>query len=219
MTQLCQWISDGNTVSQTYAKGVKLQNYMKISKSTVTLEIHLFRNNLYGHSDKQICVTHNPHYVEALTHRAQNQTSETESKKQEKNEEWRKERTWQEKGCEEEGEKEEAIGGESQAGAPWHQSSGRTDGWSRAVPSSLPLLVCRQGLLGTFCSWHFPRKLHSPADSIVVPLAAALRSKHKRATMLQLRQHGKARSRVGGRDRKLTNIKRYKLQKKKQRSE
>lgn len=144
MTQLCQWISDGNTVSQTYTKEVKLQNYKKISKSAVTLEIHLFRKDLCSHSDKQICVIKNYHYVVALTHRAQNQTSLTESKKQGKNEEGSKERTWREKGCEE-GEEEE-MEGESQAGAPWHQGSGRTDGWGKAVLSSLPLLVCRQGL-------------------------------------------------------------------------
>lgn len=63
--------------------------------------------------------------------------------------------------------------------------------------------------------------LHSPADRITVPLAAALRSKHKRATMLQLRQrqrHGRARGRGRGMDGNLMNIKRYQLQKKKERS-
>lgn len=46
--------------------------------------------------------------------------------------------------------------GESQAGAPWHQSSGRTDGWGKAVLSSLPLLVCRQGLLVPSAADIFP---------------------------------------------------------------
>lgn len=44
--------------------------------------------------------------------------------------------------------------GESQAGAPWHQGSGRTDGWGKAVLSSLPLLSagkdCRYLLQLTF---------------------------------------------------------------------
>lgn len=44
----------------------------------------------------------------------------------------KKERMWGKKGCEE-GEKK----GDSEAGAPWKQSSGRTDGWGKAVPEAL----------------------------------------------------------------------------------
>lgn len=107
---------------------------------------------------------------------------------------------------------------------PGDQRSGRrrssTDGSGRAVlraPSRHPSASAArtEHLLQLTSS---QGTLHSPADAIIVSLAAALRSKHKRALILQLHQwRGKA-SRVGQRNRNLINVKSYQVQKKRNRS-
>lgn len=56
------------------------QEYQK--KNTVTLEIHLFTNDLCCHNDnKSECYIQSHQLVALLTHGVQNQTSQTESKK------------------------------------------------------------------------------------------------------------------------------------------
>lgn len=83
---------------------------------------------------------------------------------------------------ESEGNRRGGMEGESQAGAPWHQRRAGLTGGAKLL--ELP----PSGSAGKDCpapsAAHISQgSLHSP-DSIIVPLAAAPRSKHKRATML-----------------------------------
>lgn len=122
---------------------------------------------------------------------------------------------WHDKGCEEEKLK---VAGR----LPGKQSSGRTDGWGKAVLGA-PSLCWSGAKKGYLPQLTFSQGTLHYSAGIIVSIAAALRRKYKRATWRQLHQwhqwHGKVRVTEGQRKRNLTNIKGYQLQKEKDRSE